>query len=446
VTDLLDLASRVVSWASPGEQVEAFVSRARTTSVRAYEGQVESLSSAEPIGAGIRVISGGRQGFAWAGTLDEAILKETLQEARDNVPFAQPDEFNGLAEPDGVPAVELDLVSADLLAMPTTAKVELAIEVERAVRARDARVSGVEVASFGDRREELAVATTTGIAVAGTAGMCALSVAPLVSDGSDTQTGYGYVNGRGPADLDPDVAVDRAVTRAVRLLGGAKPASRRLTAVFDPEVTAAFLGIIGGTLSGDAVLKGRSLFAGREGEAVAAAAVTFTSDPTNADSADAEAYDGEGLARRRLPLIEGGRLLGFLYDTYSGRRSGKASTGAATRGYASAPAVGAPALSLVPGTVDPAELVARIDDGVYVQGVTGLHSGVNPVSGDFSVGAKGLLIRGGSLGQPFREATIASTLQRMLLDIAGIGSDLEWQPGGNAGVTLVIDGISLGGS
>jgi PmbA protein len=90
--------------------------------------------------------------------------------------------------------------------------------------------------------------------------------------------------------------------------------------------------------------------------------------------------------------------------------------------------------------------MADVGDGVYVQDVTGLHSGVNPVSGDFSVGATGLMIRNGALAEPFREATIASTLQRMLLDVVAVGSDLRWQPGGNAGVTLVIKDVSLGGS
>src|SRR5581483_9759992 len=186
--------------------------------------------------------------------------------------------------------------------------------------------------------------------------------------------------------------------------------------------------------------------AGREGERVASAAVTLVSDPTDAGSFDAGQIDGEGLARRRVPLIEGGHLQGFLYDTASGRRAGRASTGSASRGYSSAPTVGAPALTLAPGTRSRAELLASLDDGVCVQDVSGLHSGVNPVSGDFSVGATGLAVRNGALAEPFREATIASTLQRMLLDVAEVGADIEWLPGGPAGVTLVVHDVSLGGA
>ena len=444
--ELADVAARVVGWAGPGEEVEAYVSRSRTTNVRAYQGEVESLSSAEPVGAGIRVIVGGRQGFAWAGTLDETVLSETLDDARDNAAFGQPDSFAGLAHPDGVVPPSLDLVRDELRSMATPAKVDLALELERLARARDRRVTGVRVAAFADNVGEMAIATTTGIAVTSAAGVCYVSVSPLVSEDGDTQIGSGMSAGRSPADLDVDRAVNDGVDRAVRLLGATKPRSRRLVAVLDPDVTADLLAIIGGTLSGESVLKGRSLFADRQGRQVAAPSVSLVSDPTDAGAFGAGHYDGEGLARRRVPLVNRGVLEGFLYDTYSGRRAGRASTGSAARSYSTTPGVGAAALTLVAGPSSPEELIASVADGVYVQEVSGLHSGVNPVSGDFSVGATGLMIRGGELAEPFREATIASTLQRMLLDVVAVGSDHEWLASGPAGVTLVIGDVSLGGS
>jgi PmbA protein len=92
------------------------------------------------------------------------------------------------------------------------------------------------------------------------------------------------------------------------------------------------------------------------------------------------------------------------------------------------------------------ELLAEIGDGLLVQSVHGLHSGVNPVSGDFSVGADGMLVRDGVTAEPVREATIASTLQRMLLDVVAVGADIEWLPGGAAGVSLVIRDVTMSGS
>jgi PmbA protein len=111
----------------------------------------------------------------------------------------------------------------------------------------------------------------------------------------------------------------------------------------------------------------------------------------------------------------------------------------------SAPSVGPQALALTPGTTSPADLLAGIDLGVYVQSFAGLHSGVNPISGDVSVGVDGLMIRNGELAEPIREATIASTLLRLLSGISGVGNDLEWQPSGTGAVTLVIDDVTLSG-
>jgi PmbA protein len=231
------------------------------------------------------------------------------------------------------------------------------------------------------------------------------------------------------------------------LLGATKPPSRRVTVVLDPFVTAQFLGVISSTVDGESVVKGRSLFRDRLGEQVAADIVTLVDDPTNPLAYTATELDGEGLAARRNVLIDGGTLRQFVHSSYSARRAGTTSTGNAIRGgYAGTPGVGCLALQLQPGTRPQAELIAGIDDGLLVQSVVGLHSGVNPVSGDFSTGASGMLITGGEVGAPVRELTIASTLQRMLLDVVEVGGDVDWLPMRAAGVSLVIRDVMMSGA
>ncbi|HJL83605.1 MAG TPA: metallopeptidase TldD-related protein, partial [Acidimicrobiales bacterium] len=192
--------------------------------------------------------------------------------------------------------------------------------------------------------------------------------------------------------------------------------------------------------------KGRSLFADRLGDDVAAPGVTLIDDPTDVCAFTASATDGEGLATRRNVLIAGGRLDRFVHNSQTARRAGTVSTGSAVRGYSSTPGAGVRAVSVVPGALSQADLVAGIDDGILIQGVSGLHSGVNPVSGDFSTGAEGIRIRGGEMAEPVREFTIASTIQRMLLDIEAIGCDLQWLPMKAAGVTLVIGELTISGT
>jgi PmbA protein len=444
--ELLEIGDRVVALARPGEQVEAVVARGRDTEIKAYGGEVESLSSAQSQGVGIRVVADGRQGFAYAATFDPEVLAETLAEARDNAAFATPDQYLGLADSDGVAVADLDLFDAALEAFPSDGKVDLAVELERAALAADPRIAGIESAEYVDAVAEGAIVTSTGIRTAGRETACYVMASVMATAGDETQTGFGFSVGRQPGELDVAKAAAEAAERATRMLGAVKPGSERLTVVLDPWVTAQFLGILAFTLNGESVLKGRSLFADRLGDEVASSVVTLVDDPTDPDAFTATETDGEGLATRRNSLIEAGVLRMFVHNAYTARRAGTTSTGSAVRsGFKSTPGVGCMATSLRPGSASQAELVAAVGDGLLIQDVSGLHSGVNPVSGDFSTGAEGLRIRGGELAEPVREFTIASTLQRMLAGVRAVGNDLQWLPMSASGVSLVIDEVTISG-
>jgi PmbA protein len=444
--ELLEIAERVVAMARPGEQVEAYVGRDLSTDVRIYGGEIEHFVSAQSEGIGIRVIRDGRTGTSSCGSLDPREIAEVLEEARDNLAYGEPDEWAGLAVPDGVDVVPQNLWNDALAAMDTARKIELAKELERLTLARDPRIR-VDDSNYSDSFAEAAVATTTGIRVSGRENGCYVSVGTMADDGDETQTGFGFSVGRDPEVLDLDKAALEAVERATRLLGATKPATRRVTVVLDPYVTAQFLGIIGGTLNGDSVVKGRSLFAQRIGEQVATPLLTLVDDPTNPLAFTATDIDGEGLAARRNALIEHGVLERFVQSSYSARRMGVSTTGNGIRGgFGSVPSAGCLALQILPGERAQQDIIADISDGILIQQVQGLHSGVNPVSGDFSTGAAGLVIRNGQVAEPVREFTIASTLQRMLLDIAEVGGDLEWLPMRATGVSLVIHDVTVSGT
>ena len=445
MSELSELVRRVAERAAPGEQIEVLAARGTTTSVKAYGGEVESLTSAHSEGVGIRVVVDHRQGFAHCGTLDEAVVAETLAEARDNASFGEPDEWHGVAEPDGVAQPPLSLWREELAAFPTEDKVELALALERAVVGRDRRVRGVRTAAYGDALGETAVATSTGVVAHERVSWCHLAVSALAADGDETKVGVGVDAARLPAELDLEGAAADAVDRAVRLFGAVKPPSQRLTVVLEPRLAAAVVGVVGGSLTGERVLKGRSPFAERVGEAVASPLLALVDDATDERSMGAGHFDGEGLATRRTVLLEAGVLRGFLHDSYTGRRSGAGSTGSAVRTVRSTPVAGCQALAVAPGAGSLDDLVAGVDTGLLVQSLTGLHSGVNPVSGDVSIGVEGLMIRNGTPAEPVREATLASTLQRLLLDIRAVGSDLTWLPDGTGACTLVIDDVVLSG-
>lgn len=445
--ELMVIAERVLGMAEPGEQVEVVVSHSRETEVRAYDGEIEAFTSAESAGFGVRVVRDERQGFAYAGSLDPTVFAETLGEARDNATFSTIDEFSGLVAPDGVAPVSMNLYDDAVASLGPDRKIELALELERLVCAGDARILGVEMAEYADTVETSAIASTTGVRSSGRETGCSLVAYSLAGDDDEVTTGFGFAVGRSLEELDVEDVARQAVKRAVRMLGAGRAPSGRLTVVFDPWVTAQFLSIVGESFSGSEVLKGRSFLADRRGESIAPSFVTLVDDPTDVRWPSATPVDAEGLATRRNLLVDAGVVNGFVHDGYSARALGEQSTGSAVRhGFKSTPGAGTQSLALAPGASTPEEIVAAVGNGIYIAEVQGLHSGVNPVSGDFSTGIEGLVIRDGALAEPVKEVTIASTLQRMMAEITMVGSDLTPMPMDATGVTVAIADVSLSGN
>ena len=289
-------------------------------------------------------------GFAWAGSLDPGVVAATLADARDNARFATPDHDVALAEPDGVTPVELDLWDEGVASTPMEKKIALAVDLERATRAADPRVRQVSSADYADSRSEVALASTTGISSFRRRTTAFLSVDAIAGQGAESQTGTGFSVGRGPGELVPEEALDDAVPRADQAVGRGEDPLGPLHGRVRPRVVSTLLAVIASALSGEAVVKGRSFFAGRLGEPVAAPTVTLVDDPTDSRAFAASSHDGEGLASRRNTLLADGVLQMFVYDTVAARRAGTVSTGSAVRGgFAGTPSAGCRALVLSPG-------------------------------------------------------------------------------------------------
>ena len=451
MSDLIELAQRILDSAEGSDDVEVYVSRGVDTEVRAYQGSIEHLATASSSGVGIRILrdgaSGAQVGTAWSGSLDDEAVRDALREARDNVRFATEDEFVAFARPDGVAAAALELSDPAVSTTSIDDKIAMALDLEKMVRSGDPRIRQVDSADYSDYVAEAAIVSSTGVCASYARSGAYVSVEAIASDGVDDQTGWGLSAGRSPRELDLDAAANDAIVRSTRMLGAVKPSSMKCAAVFGPRTTATLLAIIGGACSGDAVVRGRSFFANRIGEMVASPLFTLVDDPTDPRHFSASSFDGEGLACRRNTLIEHGQLKAFVYDTVSARRAGASSTGSAVRGgIAGSPSAGCRALQLLPGELDQDEILRRVGHGIYVESIMGVHSGVNPISGDFSVGVTGLMIRDGVFAEPVREITVASTLQRMLHDVVCVGGDVDWLPGSAAGQTLAIDGIAVSGA
>lgn len=447
---MIELAQRAAAaaLAAGADDAEAYASETVGREIRAHGGQVESLTAATQRGIGVRAWIGGRAGYAFGTDLAEAGLAAIAAAAAEAARIVDEDEFAGPPSPGGEPP-PMELSDPSVAAWSTARVADLALAVERAALATDPRIAGVEQAVYFDSADRVAIASSAGVAGEFEASSCCAYLQALAEGDGGRETGLGFGLARGPAGLDPAAIGREGAERATAMIGAGKPVSRSCPVVLDSVVAASFAGLIGKALGADAVQRGRSPFADRLGAEVAATALALHDDGLDPGGPDSSPFDGEGVPRRRTALIEAGRLRTYLYDTYTARRGGGASTGNAGRGsYRSQPAVSTSNLVVAPGSLGFEELLAEAGEGVCVTDVVGLHSGVNPVSGVFSVGASGRAIRGGELAEPLREFTIASDLVSMLRAVRAAGAVARWVPFGGSVSTppLLIGEMTVSGS
>jgi PmbA protein len=428
VPDLSDLTRVAVEAAEDGEQVEAFAEESKRTEVSALRSEIEGMKFAESRGVGVRLIAGGRLGYAWVADPSADDVREAVTRARENASLAEPDEHNGLPDPEPFEAMP-ELFSETSAGLDADQKVRMALDLESYSVTRDPRVTKLDLAQVGDAVSRVSIASTTGVAAEYSRTDAWVVVVTLAVEGDETQTGFSFKIARGLDELPREPVADEAVARAVRMLGATKPPTARVPIVLDPFAASDFLGVLAEALNADNVLKGRSLFASMIGEQVGSELFTLVDDGRISDGPAACPFDGEGVPSARTELFTSGVLGGFLHSTYTARRAGggQRSTGNAKRGgYKGLPRVGTSNFYVEAGGMSERDLLAAAEGGVLIQEVTGVHSGANPISGEFSVGATGLRIQGGALGEPLREMTVASTLPGMLGGITGVGDDLRF--------------------
>jgi len=426
---------------------EVYAEQGVSRRVKVFRGEVEELTAARRKGVGLRVFQGGKVGYGYSSDLSDESLAEVVDTALANARVADDDPDSVLPET-GEEAARVDVYDPRLDEATDEQRIDLGLAVERAALDADPRVKSVDDTVYADSDMQVFLANTGGARGSFREGHCYAYAYVLAEQDGQTETGLSFTVGRALPELDPQGCGSEAATRAVALLGATKPKTTKTTVVLDPFVSASFFGVLSSALTAEAVQKGRSLFAGRVGEEIAGHGVVLTDDGIHPDGLASAPFDGEGVPCRRTPLIADGVLEGFLYNTRAAHREGRGSTGNGVRGsYQSTPGIGPTNLVLSGRQMPWDDLIGAIDHGVLVTNAIGIHSGANPVSGEFSVGINGLLIESGKVGAPVREVTLAGDIVSMLRSIVALGDDARWVPMGSILTpSVAIEGVSIGGA
>ena len=439
LTLLADLIAR--ARAAGADAADAVLIAGTSLSVSCRLGATEHVERAEGRDLGLRVFLGRRSAIVSATTVDPARFTELAERAIAMARVVPEDPFGGLADTAAAPAdIALDLEDPGEPA--TQALVDRATAAEAAALA----VPGVTNSEGGDAgfsRTEAVLVTSAGFAGRQVRTSHSVSAAVLAGTGTGMQRDYDYHSVVHLADLDDPAAIGRSAgERAVARLNPVRPATAKLPVVYDPRVAGSLLGHLAGAINGAGVARGTSFLKDRLGQRIFPEGITVRDDPLRVRGLRSRPFDGEGTPAAARDLVAGGVLASWLLDSRSARQLGMVSTGHAARGTGGPPSPSPTNLYLAAGTVSPTALIADITLGIYVNELIGM--GVNGVTGDYSRGAAGFMIRDGALAEPVAELTIAGNLLEMFAHLTP-ADDLRFRRGTDS-PTVRIEGMTMAGA
>ncbi len=439
----LDLMADLIgaAKAAGADAADALLVSGASVSVQRRMRRTEQLERSEARDLGLRVFVGKRSAIVSSTAMDPAGFRALAERAVAMARVVPDDPYGGLAErtapPDGTGLDLADEAEPDaeaLVARASTAE-EAALLVPE--------VNNSEGAEAGYSRTETVLMTSAGFAGRYVRTSHSVSATALAGSGVDMQRDYDFSTTVHLTDLEDPAEIGRlAGERAVQRLHPTRPRTARLPVMYDPRVASSLLGHLVGAINGAAIVRGTSFLRDRLGKPVFGRDIQVHDEPRRARGLRSRPFDAEGVPTQNCTIIRDGVLTTWLLDSRSARQLGLQSTGHAVRGTGGQPGPAPSNLYLGAGTLSPAELMADIKEGFYVTELMG--TSVNGITGDYSRGAAGFMIRDGAIAEPVAEVTIAGALPEMFMHMTP-ANDLRLRRGTDA-PTVRVEGMTLAGA
>jgi PmbA protein len=450
----MSLTVDAVDMATDGgaDAAEALITDSRSVQVQVSDRAVEQVNAVSDAGIGVRILKDQKMIFGSSNDLARESVNELISGLLSKVVYHTPDEFNvipgrefGPLEGDWSAISDLVPFDATMAEVPIEEKIEKTILLDVVGRGVNQKITGSMTVLYQDESGHMYLANSNGIAGHFPRSSWAAYAEFIAADGDDRQSGSHFDNNVRYEEFDPEAIARRAAQNALRMLGAEPLESCELPMVVDPTVAAGLFEYISGMLSADMVQKGRSLFADKIDEQVASDSVTLVDDGLLEGGLATSPVDGEGIPRQRTPLIVNGVLASYLYDCYTAKKGNCPSTGNRSRSdYQSAGGIGTTNLVVEAGAKTPEEVFSAIGDGFYLTEAFGLHAGVDPTSGDYSLPAAGFRIENGALTSPIRGISIGGNLFELLGAVDDVCNDVTWV-GSTACPTISVTSVKIGG-
>ena len=431
-----------------GFACEACYESSGSFEVEVRGGEILGYSVSDGIGLGFRVLSGGRMGYASTQILDEEAIDMLVDGAMENAALVESEDEQFIF-PGSEHYPKLELYNPELDALSAADKIEMARELERLTLAQDPRIVQVEDCAIFYSADTRALVNSRGLDVSVKGNLIGGYVVAVAREGERVNTGMKMFFTASPADIRLDQVAAEAAREALDGLTGAPVPSGTYPVLLRRDVAGTLLATFSGVFSAESAQRGFSRLKGREGEIIAADCVTLLDDPHREGSASSTPFDGEGVATVRKAVIENGRLNTLLHNLKTARKQNVETTANASRpGYAAAVGVAPTNFYFAPSDTGFEALLARLGDGLLITELQGMHAGANPITGSFSLAAKGFRVRGGRLAEPVAQITVAGNFYELLQNVKAVGADLEFRVPGSScfgSPSLLVKGLSVAG-
>jgi PmbA protein len=428
------------------DEVDVVLISSINSSIKVRLGKIEELKQSSPKGVGIRVIKKKHTALTNTSDFREDSLKKLVKQTVEMANITSVDKYSGLPEKDllGIADVSLDLYDSKIESISTDKKINMMRKLEEIGMSQDPLIKNSEGAQWEDSKIKYTLANSKGFHGEQEYTSCSYSLSLVAEKKGVKQTDYWWTASRFFDKLDPieDVAKE-AAKRTLRKIGSAKPKTKKVPVVFDPDIGADFLRIIASCVLGSSIYRKNSFLVDRLNEQIAVGNLDIIDDGIMLGGLGSRKFDGEGLPSRKNIVVENGILKTYLCDCYSARKLDHPPTGNASRGIGSEPGSSPTNFYMRNGNIPPEDIIASVKDGLYL---TGVHwVGVNYVTGDYSRGAEGIWIKNGKLDHPVQEFTVAGNMPDMMKSIEAIGDDLKFRSSINS-PTFMIKEMMISGT
>ena len=424
------------------EDCELYISESSNLSFTLFHGEVTEYENNNAKNISARGIINGKFGSATCDVWDNKRAEYLVNEIKSNALVSENDDpaiiFAGSPK-----YKKVSTFNKELETVPFDVKLNKMLDLEKNIKNGDKRIIEVAQVSYEEKYMSVSIYNSKGLKLNQKTNYFVGFGVAVASNGTQVKTDYDFCFDNDFNKFNPEALASKIVKKAVSQLGGEACQSAKYKAVLAPNVVTSFLHTLVGYASSDEVQKNSSLFIGKLGQKVASSKITIEDKPLD-KTIFARPFDDEGVATSNKYIIKNGVLETYLYNLKTAAKEGRESTG---NGYKAGDTIDVATafLTLKPGKKSQEELFQLVGDGVYITEVSGLHAGLNPQSGDFSLQSSGFLIKDGKIDRGLDIITVSGNILKIFEDVKEVGSDVEISPSGVSCSSLLIKELSVAG-